>query len=107
MSTRPPSLLDQVEQLAAFLGKSSKPAPVPWQKPVCMICDKPNPPFGVGNKRLGQSEFWYCREHVPPELDAKLRANYERLDDITKAAIRRSERRRELGLVPVSKRGQK
>lgn len=57
--------------LAGLMGETSPKVSAPDWKPGCLICDRPNPPFGMGaDLRRGNVGFWFCREHVPPNFFA-------------------------------------
>ncbi len=63
------SLFDLAEQLGRLTqAGSTKPKPLPWIKPPCLICDAPNPPYGVAvtDEAGCTREDWFCPAHVPP-----------------------------------------
>jgi hypothetical protein len=45
---------------------ASRPA---WRKPPCLVCEAPDPCFGVGcDPTKGEDGLWFCRDHVPPDF---------------------------------------
>lgn len=50
-------------------ASAAPPRPAAWRKPNCLICDAPEPRFGIDcDPTKGEVGHWFCRGCVPPDF---------------------------------------